>query len=150
VNLKAPRWIMPHPGMRHAGRGWCSSAASRSVASVGLFEREKRYEQRIIVPAELAVRDDCDGRSDRLADVNLIETPAERIAAHCLADSRVEGVRVLRIGKPDVMPSCRSVGIEIERGRTKVQVQVALSRRKEASHRHMTATDRPNSCPKKP
>ena len=110
------------------------------VASVGLLEHEKRYEQRIIVSAELAVRDDYDGRSDRLADVvdyskvvdgivrlvqsehvNLIETLAERIAAHCLADSRVEGVRV-RIEKPDVMPSCRSVGIEIERGRTKVQV----------------------------
>lgn len=110
------------------------------VASVGVFEREKRYEQRIIVSAELAVRDDYDGRSDRLADVldyskvvdgivrlvqsehvNLIETLAERIAAHCLADSRVEGIRV-RIEKPDIMPSCRSVGIEIERGRTKVQV----------------------------
>src|SRR5262245_39373424 len=105
------------------------------VASVGLLEHEKRYEQRIIVSAELAVRDDYDGRSDRLADVvdyskvvdgivrlvqsehvNLIETLAERIAAHCLADRRVEGVRV-RIEKPDILPSCRSVGIEIERGR---------------------------------
>jgi dihydroneopterin aldolase len=48
--------------------------------------------------------------------VNLIETLAERIAIQCLADSRVEGVRV-RIEKPDILPSCRSVGIEIERGR---------------------------------
>jgi dihydroneopterin aldolase len=48
--------------------------------------------------------------------VNLIETLAERIAAHCLADTRVESVRV-RIEKPEVLPSCRSVGIEIERGR---------------------------------
>jgi dihydroneopterin aldolase len=105
------------------------------VASVGLLEHEKRYEQRIIVSVELAVRDDYDGRSDRLADVvdysrvvdgivrlvqsehvNLIETLAERIAVQCLADSRVEGVRV-RIEKPDILPSCRSVGIEIERGR---------------------------------
>ena len=106
------------------------------VASVGLLEHEKRYEQRIVVSADLAVRDDYDGISDRLADVldygkvvddiarlvqhehvNLIETLAERIAAQCLADSRVERVRV-RIAKPDVMPSCGAVGIEIERCRT--------------------------------
>jgi 7,8-dihydroneopterin aldolase/epimerase/oxygenase len=103
------------------------------VASVGVLEHEKRYEQRIIVSAELSVRDDYDGVSDRLADVldyskvvdgiaklvqsehvNLIETLAERIAEYCLADSRVEAVRV-RIEKPDVMEHCRSVGIEIER-----------------------------------
>jgi dihydroneopterin aldolase len=105
------------------------------VASVGILEHEKRYEQRIIVSADLAVRDDYDGVSDRLADVvdyskvvddiarlvqsehvNLIETLAERIAAQCLADQRVVSVRV-RIEKPEVLPSCRSVGIEIERWR---------------------------------
>jgi dihydroneopterin aldolase len=47
---------------------------------------------------------------------NLLETMAERVAQHCLADSCVESVRV-RIEKPDIMPSCRSVGIEIERRR---------------------------------
>lgn len=106
------------------------------VASVGLMEYEKRYEQRILVSVDLAVRDDYDGVSDRLADVldygklvddiarlvqsehlNLIETLAERIAVQCLGDSRVERVRV-RIEKPEVLPSCRSVGIEIERCRT--------------------------------
>jgi dihydroneopterin aldolase len=106
------------------------------VASVGLLEYEKRYEQRIIVSVDLAVRDDYDGASDRLADVldygkvvddiarliqsehvNLIETLAERIARQCLADQRVESARV-RIEKPDVLPSCRSVGIEIERCRS--------------------------------
>jgi dihydroneopterin aldolase len=106
------------------------------IASVGVFEHEKRYEQRIIVSADLFVSDTYDGTSDRLADVldyskvvegiarlvqsehvNLIETLAERIAAHCLADARVECVRV-RIEKPEVLPSCRSVGIEIERSRT--------------------------------
>jgi len=103
------------------------------VASVGVLEHEIRYEQRIIVSADLAVADDYDGKSDRLADVldygkvvdgisrlvqsehvNLIETLAERIAAQCLADRRVESVRV-RIEKPDILPSCKSVGIEIER-----------------------------------
>jgi 7,8-dihydroneopterin aldolase/epimerase/oxygenase len=105
------------------------------VVSVGVFEREKRYEQRIIVSADLYVPDDYDGRSDRLADVidygqvvdgitrvaqqehvNLLETLAERIAQHCLADPRVECVRV-RIEKPDILESCQSVGIEIERRR---------------------------------
>jgi dihydroneopterin aldolase len=105
------------------------------VGSIGVYEHEKRYEQRIRISADLWVHDDYDGRSDRLADVldygkvvddivmlvqsehvNLIETLAERIARHCLADARVERVRV-RIEKPDVARSCRSVGIEIERSR---------------------------------
>jgi 7,8-dihydroneopterin aldolase/epimerase/oxygenase len=105
------------------------------VVSVGVLEREKRYEQRIIISADLFVRDDYDGSSDRLADVldygkvvdgivrlvqrehvNLIETLAERIADHCLADARVEAVRI-RIEKPEVLEHCRSVGIEIERPR---------------------------------
>jgi 7,8-dihydroneopterin aldolase/epimerase/oxygenase len=105
------------------------------IASVGVLEHEKRYEQRIIISADLFVTDTYDGISDRVSDivdyskvvegiaklvqrehVNLIETLAERIAAHCLADGRVERVRV-RIEKPEVMPACRSVGIEIERSR---------------------------------
>jgi dihydroneopterin aldolase len=105
------------------------------VASVGVYEHEKRYEQRVLISADLWVRDDYDGRSDRLADVldygkmvddivvlvqsehvNLIETLAERIARQCLADDRVATVRV-RIEKPDVARSFKSVGIEIERGR---------------------------------
>jgi 7,8-dihydroneopterin aldolase/epimerase/oxygenase len=48
--------------------------------------------------------------------VNLNETLAERIAQKCLADRRVERVRV-SIAKPDVTRSCKSVGIEIERSR---------------------------------
>jgi len=48
--------------------------------------------------------------------VNLLETLAERIARYCLADARVESVRV-RIEKPDALAMCRSVGIEIERAR---------------------------------
>ena len=105
------------------------------VASIGVFEHEKRYEQRVLISADLWVRDDYDGVSDRLADVldygkvmdeiitlaqsehvNLNETLAERIAQKCLADRRVERVRV-SIAKPDVTRSCKSVGIEIERSR---------------------------------
>src|SRR5262245_52649195 len=106
------------------------------VGSIGVYEHEKRYEQRILISVDLWVRDDYDGRSDRLADVldygkvmddivmlaqaehvNLNETLAERIAQQCLADERVEGVRVT-IAKPDVAAhACKAVGIEIERWR---------------------------------
>ena len=105
------------------------------VASVGVFEVEHRYEQRIVINLDLAVRDDYDGKSERLADVldyahivseveqtaqsrhfKLIETLAERIAEVCLLDARVLSARI-SVEKPDILPSCRSVGIEIERRR---------------------------------
>lgn len=103
------------------------------MASVGIFEVEKRYEQRILVSVDLDVRDDYDGISDRLDDVvdyghviddvrrivaerhfHLIETLAERIAEACLGDRRVTWVRVA-VEKPDVVPGCAAVGIAIER-----------------------------------
>ena len=105
------------------------------VGSVGVYELERRYEQRIAVSLELLVQDGYDGASDDLDRVydydlaiaairstvdgghfNLIETLAERIAQTCLADGRVEEVRV-RIAKPDAAPGCRAVGIEISRVR---------------------------------
>jgi len=105
------------------------------VASVGVFEVEHRYEQRIVINLDLAVRDDYDGKSERLADVldysvivaevektaqsrhfKLIETLAERVAEVCLSDPRVVSARI-SVAKPDILPSCRSVGIEIERRR---------------------------------
>lgn len=103
------------------------------MASIGVFEVEHRYEQRILVNLDLRVRDDYDGRSERIADVvdygalvagvervvqsrhfKLVETLAERIAEDCLADTRVLSVTV-RLEKPDILPSCKAVGIEIER-----------------------------------
>ena len=105
------------------------------VASVGVFEFEHRYEQRIIVSLDLTVDDAYDGKSERLTDVvdyselvrateaiahsghfKLIETLAERIAEAGLKDTRVRDIRV-RIEKPDIMPGCKSVGIEILRHR---------------------------------
>jgi 7,8-dihydroneopterin aldolase/epimerase/oxygenase len=105
------------------------------MASVGIFEVEKRYEQRIVVSIDLDVVDSYDGMSEQITDVldysrvvhsveqlvqgthfKLIETLAERIAAQCLVDARVLAVSV-RIEKPDIMPGCRSVGIEINRRR---------------------------------
>ncbi len=105
------------------------------VASVGVFEHEKRYEQRVIVSVELDVEDTYDGRADRLEHVldyaevvegisrivqaehvHLLETLAERIAGYLLGDSRVRTAKV-RVEKPDVLPQVKSVGIEIERSR---------------------------------
>jgi dihydroneopterin aldolase len=105
------------------------------VGSVGVYELERRYEQRIVVTLELTVSDGYDGHSDELALVydydraiaairstvegshfNLLETLAERIAETCLADGRVLEARV-RIAKPDVLPACRAVGVEICRRR---------------------------------
>lgn len=106
------------------------------MASVGVFEVEKRYEQRIVVSIDLAVEDDYDGVSDRIEHVldyarvvssvrglvesahyQLIETLAERIGEACLADRRVLAARIA-IEKPDILPGCRSVGIAIVRART--------------------------------
>jgi len=105
------------------------------IASIGIYEHEQRYLQRVIVTLVLWVRDDYDGHSDSIQDVydydhavnavrqtlddghtNLIETAAHRIAEQCLDHGDVQGVRV-RIEKPDVLPGCRSIGIEIERHR---------------------------------
>ena len=105
------------------------------MASIGVFEVEHRYEQRIIVGIELEVVDTYDGKSERLSDVvdysaicvrveaiaqaghtKLIETLAERFASACLEDPRILTARV-RIEKPDIMPKARAVGIEIERRR---------------------------------
>lgn len=103
------------------------------MASVGIFEVEKRYEQRIILSLDLDVTDNYDGTSENIHDVldysrvvrdtelliqsnhfKLIETLAEQIAAQCLSDTRVVQA-IVRIEKPDIMPGCRSVGIEIRR-----------------------------------
>ena len=105
------------------------------MASVGVYELEKRYEQRLIVSVDLLVIDDYDGQSDNLSAVldygsiisgiraivesdhtNLLETLAERIARRCLGDVRVVRA-VVRLEKPDIVPGCRTVGIEITRDR---------------------------------
>ena len=105
------------------------------VASIGVYEHEHRYLQRALVTLTLWVRDSYDGTSDSIRDVydydeavravretldeghtHLIETAAHRIASRCLENPDVAVVRVL-IEKPDVLPGCRSVGIEIERRR---------------------------------
>ena len=105
------------------------------IGSVGVYEHERRYEQRVVVSLELEVADGYDGASDRLDGVydydhaitavratvesrhfNLLETLAERISEACLGHPDVLSVAV-RIAKPDILIACRAVGIEIQRRR---------------------------------
>lgn len=128
---------MPAPDAEGAQRGTRRVFIDglEMMASVGVFEVEHRYEQRVVVSLSLDVIDTYDGASERLADVldyselvrsteriaqsrhyKLVETLAEDIAVACLEDKRVSTVSV-RVEKPDIMPNCRSVGIEIVRRR---------------------------------
>ncbi len=103
------------------------------MASIGVYEHEKQYQQQIIISVDLMVQDDYDGHSDDLPDVldygqiveaihaiiaqghvNLIETLAERIAQSCLINKQVYAAKI-KIEKPAPFPEARSVGIEIER-----------------------------------
>ena len=105
------------------------------IGSIGIYEHELRYNQRVIVSVDLMVDDTYDGVSDQISAVydydhaiaaikrlvesrhyNLIETLAEDIAAACLTGPGVQSITVT-IEKPDVLPSCRAVGIEIMRQR---------------------------------
>jgi 7,8-dihydroneopterin aldolase/epimerase/oxygenase len=133
--MSDPRSIPPAHGLAEHGRRVVFVRDLEIVVSIGVLEHEKRYEQRVLISVDLVVRDNYDGQSDRLEHVldysklidgitllvqsghfNLIETLAERVAARCLDDARVESARV-RVEKPDIMPSCRSVGVEVERRR---------------------------------
>lgn len=103
------------------------------MATLGIHEHEKLKAQRIIVNIDLSVLECTDPVADTIdsvvsyeivvrkveamvaeGHVNLVETLAEKIAAACLKDRRVVAARV-RIEKPDIIANARSVGIEIER-----------------------------------
>jgi dihydroneopterin aldolase len=133
----------PNPeGMPAEPKGRAASSRRRILieqlefeANVGVYPHEHGRLQRLQFWLMLDIVDAYDGRSDRLRDVydydsaiaivhrittgrhfNLLERLAEDIASTCLADPRVTAVS-LRIAKPDAVPGCRSVGIEIERRR---------------------------------
>jgi dihydroneopterin aldolase len=102
-------------------------------ANIGVYHREKGQLQPVRINIDLTV-EEMDGElGDKLANVvdygavvegvktilagghlNLVETLAEKIAAHCLEDARVKVARV-RIEKLKVVPEAQSVGVEIER-----------------------------------
>ena len=105
------------------------------AASIGVYPHEQSAPQRIRVNIDLLVPEDPDAgigldelqrvvNYERVAQsvrrivaaghVMLVETLAERIAAACLTDHRVEIVRV-RVEKLDVFADAASAGVEIER-----------------------------------
>ncbi len=102
------------------------------VCRIGVHRHETVQPQRVRINLDLAVREDRELQDDlmnvvcyeRLTDavralvagrhIKLLETLAEEIAAICLADGRVQSVRV-RIEKLDVFADAASVGVEIER-----------------------------------
>jgi dihydroneopterin aldolase len=103
------------------------------MAVVGVHEHEKRQPQKLVISVDLTVGESDGELNDRLENVvcyekvvrsieaiiarghvNLLETLAELIAAAALADRRVLAAKV-RIEKPDIIPNCACVGIEIER-----------------------------------
>ena len=102
-------------------------------ANIGVYRREKGRLQPVRINIDLTVEETVGVVGDRLENVvdygavveavkailasghlNLVETLAEQIAAHCLTDSRVKVARV-RIEKLQVVPEAASVGVEIER-----------------------------------
>ena len=100
---------------------------------IGIYEHERLAPQRVRINVDLAVAETVAGADDDIANVynyeevingtkeviaqrhiDLVETLAEEIAAHCLRDSRVREARV-RVEKLDVYAEAESVGIEIVR-----------------------------------
>ena len=102
-------------------------------ANIGVYRREKGTLQPVRINIDLTVEETEGEVDDKLENVvdygavvegikailagghlNLVETLAEKIAAHCLEDARVKVARV-RIEKLKVLPEAQSVGVEIER-----------------------------------
>jgi dihydroneopterin aldolase len=102
-------------------------------ANIGVYHREKGQLQPVRINLDLTVEETDGDIEDKLENVvdygavvdgikailagghlNLVETLAEKVAAHCLADKRVRVARV-RIEKLKVLAEAQSVGVEIER-----------------------------------
>jgi 7,8-dihydroneopterin aldolase/epimerase/oxygenase len=102
-------------------------------ARVGVHRFEREKAQRLLLDVTLFARREGEPQADRLAAVlnyervaravravfagthiNLLETAAERVAAACLAEPKVQGVLV-SLAKPDIFPDVAAVGVEIER-----------------------------------
>ncbi|MGI9463762.1 MAG: dihydroneopterin aldolase [Aestuariivirgaceae bacterium] len=102
-------------------------------AMLGIYEQEKLEPQRVILNIDLTVKERGEPLEDDISNVvsyekvvdlvkeivatghvHLVETLAELIAARCLENDWITGVRV-RVEKPDIIAEARSVGVEIER-----------------------------------
>ena len=80
TNQRKTAFQPPQP-TRRAGHRRVFVRDLEIVASVGVLEHEKRYEQRILISADLLVRDDYDGVSDRLADVARLQQGGRRASS---------------------------------------------------------------------
>ena len=103
-------------------------------AQIGVWRHEHGKEQPVRINVDLAVEDLIDLGDDlaKVVDygviedkirtiiakghIRLIETLAERIAATCFDDPRVQTARV-RVEKLHALPNAESAGVEIERTR---------------------------------
>lgn len=102
---------------------------------IGIHAHELLAPQRVRINVDMEVFEQAGPLSDDIANVvsyedvitgikrmlaeghiNLVETLAEKVAALCLADTRVASARI-RVEKLDVYAEAASVGIEIERRR---------------------------------
>lgn len=102
---------------------------------IGIQEWERKVLQDVLIDVDLLADLSTAGQSDRIEDtVNyktlskamialtehssffLVEALAERLAALCLKDDRVQQVRI-SVEKPGALRFARSVGVTIERNR---------------------------------
>lgn len=101
--------------------------------AIGVYAHEKGKRQNVRINVDLNIAEPDARHNDRITEVvsyddvvagirtlvdqghiHLVESLAERIADLCLADRRVDRVRV-RVEKLDVLAEAESVGVEIER-----------------------------------
>lgn len=106
-------------------------------ANIGVHKHENGQLQPVRINIDLTVAEMDGELGDKLENVvdyeavvkgvkailaaghlNLVETLAEKVAAHCLQDKRVRVARV-RIEKLKVLAEAQSVGVEIERAAEK-------------------------------
>ena len=107
---------------------------------IGINEEERRNRQDVLINITLHADTQAAGTSDDTEDAvnyrtitkrvikrveesssNLVEKMAAEIAAICLEDPRVEAVDV-RVEKPGALRFARSVGVEIHRTRSDLEV----------------------------
>jgi dihydroneopterin aldolase len=144
-------WLLADPlGMRQSRSNGAVSTYRVFVRDLVLecrigVNRDETLPQRIRVTAELVVADEPDISDDALSGVlnyapivagikaiasaghiNLVETLAERIIDFCFAERRVAASRVV-VEKLDIYPDAGSVGVVIERRRSRAREAVFAS-----------------------
>lgn len=127
------RYRMPRVPTARMDKIYIQDLALRCI--IGVFPEERRDKQDVIVNVALEADLRAAGLSDDLedsvdyksvkkriieivegSDFNLVETLAERIAAACLEDPRVDRA-VVRVDKPGALRFARSVAVEVDRTR---------------------------------